>query len=91
MAPEIFLALPYDKKCDIWSLGVILFQLTFKKAPFPLDQGLAGLIDKITNHQIQLPNYPNIPASLANLILSCLEKNQSKRITIEEFLGSLWF
>ena len=91
MAPEIFLALPYDKKCDIWSLGVILFQLTYKAAPFPLDQGLAGLIDSITNHQVQLPAEPPIPPSLAQLLLACLERDQNKRITIDQFLESPWF
>jgi len=49
MAPEILKGKPYDKKCDIWSLGVILFQLTFGKLPFPIDQGYAVFADKVAN------------------------------------------
>jgi serine/threonine-protein kinase ULK/ATG1 len=48
MAPEILKGKPYDKKCDLWSLGVILFQLTFGKLPFPIDKGYAVFIEKVT-------------------------------------------
>lgn len=49
MAPEILQGKPYDKKCDIWSLGVILFQLVYGKLPFPIDQGYVVFINKVTN------------------------------------------
>jgi len=34
MAPEIMKKEPYSKKVDIWSIGIILFQLLFGKFPF---------------------------------------------------------
>jgi len=34
MAPEIMQNKPYDKKVDIWSLGVITFQLIYGRLPF---------------------------------------------------------
>lgn len=34
MAPEIMLNKSYSKKCDIWSLGVIVFQMLYKQLPF---------------------------------------------------------
>lgn len=61
MAPEILRGKPYDKKCDIWSLGVILFQLTFGKLPFPIDQGYGVFIDKVTNERVKIPAKPAIP------------------------------
>lgn len=64
MAPEILKGKPYDKKCDLWSLGVILFQLTFGKLPFPIDQGYAVFIEKVTNEKVKIPSKPEIPHSL---------------------------
>lgn len=40
MAPEIMEYKPYDKKVDIWSLGVISFQLIYGKLPFSTSQGI---------------------------------------------------
>ena len=34
MAPEILNGMPYSDKCDIWSLGVIIYQLLFGVPPF---------------------------------------------------------
>ena len=48
MAPEIMLSKPYDKKVDIWSLGVICFQLIYGKLPFPTENGLQKFIEYVT-------------------------------------------
>lgn len=60
MAPEILQGHPYDKKCDIWSLGVILFQLVFGKLPFPPEQGFPAFVNKVTTERVRLPISPKI-------------------------------
>jgi serine/threonine-protein kinase ULK/ATG1 len=37
MAPEILMNKFYDKKCDIWSLGIIMYQLVYGKLPFAIN------------------------------------------------------
>ncbi len=34
MAPEMHLCQVYDNRIDLWSLGVIFYQLLYKKYPF---------------------------------------------------------
>ena len=35
MAPEIMMYKPYNEKSDIWSIGVMMYQLHFKRIPYP--------------------------------------------------------
>ena len=34
-APELLLSQPYDEKADLWSVGIILFQMLTGNLPFP--------------------------------------------------------
>jgi serine/threonine-protein kinase ULK/ATG1 len=44
MAPEILLRQQYDFKCDIWSLGIITYQLVYGLPPFMPSTG-GGILD----------------------------------------------
>lgn len=90
MAPEILQGRPYDKKCDIWSMGVILFQLVFGRLPFPIDKGYVVFINKVTTERVKIPTSPSISDRLVELLYACLERDQIKRYSIEEFLDSQW-
>lgn len=48
MAPEIFLQTSYDSKADMWSVGVILYECLFGRAPFSCDN-MEELIQQITS------------------------------------------
>lgn len=39
MAPEILRREKYNEKCDVWSVGVIIYQMAFGKAPFVPPKG----------------------------------------------------
>jgi serine/threonine protein kinase len=40
MAPELVKELPYDHAVDVWSLGVLLYELTHGYSPFRADDRL---------------------------------------------------
>ena len=46
MAPEILLRKPYDASVDLWSVGVILYECLFGRAPYS-SKDLAELVAKI--------------------------------------------
>jgi serine/threonine-protein kinase ULK/ATG1 len=51
MAPEVILALQYDAKADLWSIGTIVFQCLTGKAPFQANtpQALKQIYDTTMN------------------------------------------
>jgi serine/threonine protein kinase len=39
---------PYDKKVDIWSLGIITFQMIYGRLPFSTADGLPKFMEYVT-------------------------------------------
>ncbi len=52
MAPEIFTSKSYDEKCDVWSLGVILYVLLTGRPPF------FGANDAEVINRVKAAKYP---------------------------------
>ena len=76
-APEIWEEKPYDYKCDIWSLGCILYELTTLQVPF-LGINMQELYQNIIN--LKYKPIPNIYSNeLKEIIKSLLNKNQIDR------------
>ena len=51
MAPEILKGENYNIKADIWSIGVVLFEMLFGYCPFS-DKTIQLLIEKIKRNQL---------------------------------------
>ena len=58
MAPEILKGQLYGNKADIWSLGVVLFEMLYGFCPFE-DKSIARLINQIDNKDLQIPKHIN--------------------------------
>jgi serine/threonine-protein kinase ULK/ATG1 len=86
MAPEVLKGESYTTKADIWSLGVILFEMLYGYCPFE-SRSIASLINTIDTQPVQLPN--NIPVSekTQNLIKRMLAKDYFRRIGWVELFG----
>ena len=89
MSPEQVEAKDIDQRSDIYSLGIILYEMLTGRIPFEGDTAFAvGL-----KHKGEEPEDPrifnsNIPEDLSFLILKCLEKDKENRFIGAEELGS---
>jgi NIMA (never in mitosis gene a)-related kinase len=59
-SPEVWNDKPYDSKCDIWSLGCVIYELAALNPPFQA-RDMASLYQKV-NKGI----YPNLPMVFSN-------------------------
>ena len=88
VAPEV-LDGTYDKKCDMWALGVLTYVMLFGKYPFN-DENKSVLFDKIKNQE---PIYDSnlISDDALNVIQILLYKNPNKRPDANSLLNHSWF
>ena len=84
LSPEIINGKPYDSKSDIWSLGVLLYEMMTFKMPFNANS-LHMLSVKIMRGQYIPP--PTIyTKDLRELVTKCLTVEPKNRPSIQEIL-----
>ncbi len=80
MAPEAWEGKPLDAQADIWSLGVMLFEMLTGQVPFGGDTG-AAVMNKVLTTQVQdlKKLRANLPANLTQIIKRMLTRDKKRR------------
>ncbi|XP_076358675.1 MAP kinase-activated protein kinase 2 [Tachypleus tridentatus] len=95
VAPEVLGPEKYDKSCDMWSLGVIMYILLCGFPPFYSNHGLAispGMRKRIRAGQYDFPNpeWKYVTQDAKDLIRGLLRTDPTERLTIEEVCRNKW-
>ena len=89
MSPEVLNGGEYNYKCDLWSIGIIIYRLLFGKSPFigETEVALLNKINKLGNKNLKKTE----DEDLDDLIEKLLEKDPIKRIDWDEYFDHPFF
>ncbi|CAD8046596.1 unnamed protein product [Paramecium primaurelia] len=80
MSPQILKRQSYTSKCDIWSLGLILYELLYGITPWH-SSNLVELMAKLDSKPLDFPCFPRVSDQTKQIIRSCLQIYEDKRIS----------
>ncbi|KAL3245566.1 hypothetical protein MRX96_046873 [Rhipicephalus microplus] len=88
MAPEVIQCLPSSETCDVWSFGVVLWELLTHEVPFKGIEGFQvawAVVEK--EERLTIPS--TCPAAFANLMTACWKTDPKERPPFSTILQHL--
>ena len=94
MAPEIMNNHAYNNQTDLWSIGMILYEMLYGLHPFENCKSVPELKDQLKKTHIEIPpqNTQNTDVSMncLDLLRNLLQKKATDRINWDEFFKHPW-
>lgn len=87
LPPEMIEDSPHDEKVDLWSLGVLCYELLVGKPPFETPTHDATY-KKILRCEYRFPS--NLLPEACDLISHLLRKNPAERLSLEQVMSHHW-
>ena len=91
MSPEQARGKPVDARSDIWSLGIVVYELVAGRTPFEGETSTDVIVGITQKEPPPLARYaPNVPAELDWIVMKALRKDREERYqTAKELLTDL--
>ncbi|XP_060188329.1 serine/threonine-protein kinase STY13-like [Lycium barbarum] len=88
MAPEVLNGNPYNRKCDVYSFGICLWEIYCCDMPYP-DLSFSEVTTAVVRQNLR-PEIPRCcPSSLANVMKRCWDASPDKRPEMDEVVSLL--
>lgn len=88
MAPEVLDGKPYNRKCDVYSFGICLWEIYCCDMPYP-DLSFTDVSSAVVRQNLR-PDIPRCcPSSLASIMRKCWDANPDKRPVMDEVVKLL--
>ncbi|XP_012092189.1 serine/threonine-protein kinase STY13 isoform X1 [Jatropha curcas] len=88
MAPEVLDGKPYNRKCDVYSFGICLWEIYCCDMPYP-DLSFAEVSSQVVRQNLR-PEIPRCcPHPLAGIMRKCWDANPHKRPEMDEVVKLL--
>lgn len=88
MAPEVLDGKPYNRKCDVYSFGICLWEIYCCDMPYPY-LSFTDVSSAVVRQNLR-PDIPRCcPSSLASIMRKCWDANPDKRPDMDEVVKLL--
>ena len=89
MAPEVLAGKSFNEKADVYSFGIVLWEILTRKEPFEEFESFEEFRMAVCMHHIRPPIPPNTLPRLASLIEACWQPEPQHRPTFDQIVAQL--
>lgn len=86
MSPQVIKMEHYTSKCDIWSLGLIYYEMLFGKTPWPATN-VNDLIRRTSKEPLRFPYQIFLNEMSKEFLRNCLKIDEASRFSLENVLN----
>jgi serine/threonine protein kinase/ligand-binding sensor domain-containing protein len=89
MAPERLSQSQYGEESDIYSLGVVLYEMILGRAPWPASPDVFALVAQIVAGTVVPMEELGVPRAISAIVMRALSPDPEARVTAMELAGEL--